>query len=154
MWNHRLLNVAWTPAGSRRLLGPLLSWLTWIFFLFPGFKRHEIIESEEFAGVVLIHHVDLYLISFGFGEVSITYGCVIKFLLKLHHTVATSPLPPHMQLLKLSFWDAKIAGRKPTKEDRKLTRHRVAHLVIAIKTEDLAPVSPKAGPLNWNPTQA
>lgn len=40
------------------------------------------------------------------------YGCVIKFLLKLHHTVATSPLPPHMQLLKLSFWDAKIAGRK------------------------------------------
>lgn len=65
------------------------------FFLFPGFERHEIIESVEFAGVILIRHVDLYLISFGFGEVSITLWLCNKIFIKTashcSHFTTTSP---------------------------------------------------------------
>lgn len=95
-----------------QLLGPLLSCQTWTFF-FPSCLKDKIIESMWLAGVILVHHVDLYLVSFGFGKCQLHYGYVIKFLLKLQHTVATLPLPLHLQLLKPPCWDGKArAGRK------------------------------------------
>lgn len=102
------------------LPGPLPPCRT--FFL-SGFKKHKIIESIKFAGVILIHHVDLYLVSFGFGEVSITLWLCNKIFIKTashcSHFATTFP-PAAMETLVLRCQSTE-QGEKPTREDPKLT---------------------------------